>query len=77
MMVEPMTLTGATLAALAASKFVEAAAKQVGDVVTPAVLKRAGNQVDAMWARVKRHFAGDKKAERAIAQIEKGEEPAQ
>ena len=77
MMVVPMILTGATLAALAASKFVEAAAKQVGDVVTPAVLKRAGNQVDAMWARVKRHFAGDKKAERAIAQIEKGEEPAQ
>ena len=75
-MVEPAALTSATLAALAASKFVEAAAKKVGDVVAPAVLKRAGSQVDAMWAKVKRHFVGDKKAERAIAQIEQGESAA-
>ena len=76
---DPVTLTGAMLAALAASKFIEAAAKQVGDVVTPAVLKRAGAQVDAMWARLKQHFVrdkGDKKAARAITQIEQGENAA-
>ena len=66
-MVEPVSLTGAALMTLAASKFVETAAEkaaaQLGTGVTAAVLKKAGTQVDAMWARVKRHFAGNKKAE--------------
>lgn len=69
-MVEPVSLTGAMLVAMAASKFVETAAAKASEVVTPAVLKQAGTQVDAMWQRVKRHFAGNGKAERAIAQIE-------
>ncbi len=75
-MVEPVSLTGAALVTLAASKFVETAAEkaaaQLGTGVTAAVLKKAGTQVDAMWARVKRHFAGNKKAEGAIAQVEAG-----
>lgn len=69
-MVEPVSLTGAMLAALAASKFVETAAAKASEVLTPAVLKQTGTQIDAMWQRVKRHFAGNGKAERAIAQIE-------
>ncbi|CAN5739956.1 hypothetical protein BH23CYA1_BH23CYA1_06780 [soil metagenome] len=69
-MVEPVSLTGAMLAALAASKFVETAAAKASEVVMPAVLKQAGTQVDAMWQRVKRHFAGNGKAESALAQIE-------
>lgn len=40
--------------------------------MTAAVLKKAGTQVDAMWQRVKQHFAGNRKAEGAIAQIEAG-----
>ncbi len=69
-MVEPVSLTGAALVALAASKFVEKAAEKVSEVVTPAVLKQAGKPVDAMWQRVKQHFAGNGKAERAIEQVE-------
>ena len=74
-MVEPVSLTGAALVALAASKFVETAAEkaaQMGEGVTKAALKKAGSQVDAMWARVKRHFAGNKKAEAAIVAVEEG-----
>lgn len=76
-MVEPVsTIAGATLVALAASKFVgkaaEKAAEKLGDEVIPAALKQAGKQVDSMWQRVKLHFAGNKRAERAIAQIEAG-----
>lgn len=74
-MVEPMSLTGATLVALAANKFVESTAKQLGDVVTPAVLKQAGKQIDVMWAKVKQHFTGNKKAENAIAQVEADRSP--
>lgn len=69
-MVEPVSLTGATLIVMAASKFVGKAAEKLGEVVAPAVLKQAGTQVDAMWQRVKGHFAGNQKAERAIAQVE-------
>ena len=75
-MVEPVSLTGAALVALAASKFVETAAEkaaeQLGGGVTAAVLKKAGTQVDAMWQRVKQHFAGNRKAEGAIAKVEAG-----
>ncbi|MGB7088363.1 MAG: hypothetical protein WBD47_22600 [Phormidesmis sp.] len=76
-MVEPVsTIAGATLVALAASKFVEKAAEKaaekLGDEVIPAALKQAGKQVDSMWQRVKLHFAGNKRAERAIARIEAG-----
>jgi hypothetical protein len=69
-MVEPVSLTGAALVALAASKFVEKSAEKLGEGVTPAVLQKAGKQVDALWLRVKQHFVGNGKAERAIAQIE-------
>ena len=75
-MVDPASLTGATLVSLAASKFVEATAKQLGDVVTPAVLKQAGSQIDAMWQKIKQHFAGNKKAEAAISQVETRCSPA-
>ena len=69
-MVEPASLTAAALVAIASSKFVEKSVEKVAEVVTPAVLKRAGTQVDAMWGRLKQHFAGNKRAEKAIAQVE-------
>lgn len=75
-MVEPVSLTGAALVAIAASKFVETAAEkaaeQLGGGMTAAVLKKAGKQVDAMWQRLKQHFAGNQRAEGAIAQLETG-----
>lgn len=69
-MTDPVTLTAAGIAALAASKFVEVAANKAAEIVTPAVLKTAGSQIEALWTRIKRHFAGNKRAEAAIAQIE-------
>jgi hypothetical protein len=69
-MTDPVTLTTATLVALAASKFVETAAAKAGEVATPAILKTAGEPIDQLWQRIKRHFAGDKKAEKAITEVE-------
>ncbi|NER79080.1 MAG: hypothetical protein F6K42_05775 [Leptolyngbya sp. SIO1D8] len=69
-MTDPVTLTTATLVALAASKFVEAAAAKAGEVVTPAILKQAGEPIDQLWQRIKRHFAGDQKAEKAMTEVE-------
>jgi phosphoribosylformylglycinamidine (FGAM) synthase PurS component len=67
-MSDPVTLTTATLVALAASKFVETAAAKVGEVATPAVLKQAGSQIDQLWGRIKAHFAKKPKAEAAKAE---------
>ena len=69
-MTDPVTLTASTLVAIAASKFVEAAAKKAGDVVAPSALKAAGAPIEALWSRIKEHFAGNKRAKAAIAQIE-------
>ena len=75
-MVEPVSLTGAALMAVAASKFVETAAEKaatvLGEGVSAAVLKKAGSQIEAMWLRVKRHFAPNKKAAGLMAQVEAG-----
>ena len=75
-MVEPVSLTGTALMAIAASKFVEVAAEKaatvLGEGVSAAVLKKAGTQVDAMWQRVKRHFAPNQKAAGLLAQVEAG-----
>ncbi|MEL7349935.1 MAG: hypothetical protein AAF171_13870 [Cyanobacteria bacterium P01_A01_bin.116] len=67
-MTEPITT--AALVAVAASGFVGSAAKKAAEVVAPAALKAAGAQVGKLWGRIKQHFAGDEKAERAIAQVE-------
>jgi phosphoribosylformylglycinamidine (FGAM) synthase PurS component len=75
-MSDPVTLTTATLVALAASKFVETAAAKVGEVATPAVLKQAGSQIDQLWSRIKAHFAGKPKAEAAIVAVEKEQSEA-
>ena len=69
-MSDPITLTASTLVAIAASNFIEATASKTSEVVTSAVLQRAGTQVDQLWQRIKQHFVGDKKAEKAIAQVE-------
>lgn len=69
-MTDPITLTTATIVALAASKFVETAATKAGEVATPAILKTAGGQIDQLWQRIKQHFAGDQKAEKAITEVE-------
>lgn len=69
-MTDPVTITTATIIALAASKFVEAAATKAGEIAAPAVLTQAGNQVEKLWTRIKQHFAGNKRAESAIAQVE-------
>jgi len=69
-MTDPVTLTTATIVALAASKFVETAAAKAGEVATPAILKKAGEPIDALWQRIKRHFAGNPKAEKAITEVE-------
>ncbi len=73
---EPVSLTGAALMAIAASKFVEVAAEKaatvLGEGASAAVLKQAGTQVDAMWQRVKRHFAPNQRAAGLLAQIEAG-----
>ncbi len=75
-MVEPVSLTGAALMAVAASKFVEVAAEKaatvLGEGASAAVLKQAGTQVEAMWQRVKRHFAPNQKAAGLLAQVEAG-----
>ncbi|WP_008317917.1 hypothetical protein [Leptolyngbya sp. PCC 6406] len=73
-MTDPITVTA--IAAIAASKFLETAASKAGETVTPAVLKRAGAQVDALWQRIKRHFAGNPRAEAAIAQVETAQSEA-
>jgi len=69
-MTDPVTLTTSAIVALAASKFIETAAAKAGEVATPAILKKAGGQIDQLWQRIKRHFAGDKKAEKVIAEVE-------
>ena len=69
-MSDPVTLTTATLIALAASKFVETAAAKVGEIASPAVLKKAGTHIDQLWSRIKAHFAGNQKVEQAIAAVE-------
>lgn len=69
-MTDPVTLTTATLVALAASKFVETAAVKASEVATPAILKKAGEPIDRLWQRIKRHFAGNQRAEKAIAEVE-------
>lgn len=69
-MTDPVTLTTGAIVALAASKFVETAAAKAGEVATPAILKKAGEPIDALWQRIKRHFAGNPKAEKAIAKVE-------
>jgi len=69
-MTDPITLTTGAIVALAASKFIETAAAKAGEVATPAILKKAGEPIDALWQRIKRHFAGDKKAEKAITEVE-------
>lgn len=75
-MLEPASLTGAALMAVAASKFVEKAAEKaatvLGEGVSTAVLKQAGSQVEAMWQRVKQHFAPNQKATALMAQVEAG-----
>lgn len=69
-MTDPVTLTTATLVALAASKFVETAAVKASEVATPAILKKAGEPIDRLWQRIKRHFAGNQEAEKAITEVE-------
>ncbi|PZO21727.1 MAG: hypothetical protein DCF25_04595 [Leptolyngbya foveolarum] len=75
-MVEPVSLTGAALMAIAASKFVEVAAEKaatvLGEGASAALLKQSGTQVDAMWQRVKRHFAPNQRAAGLLAQVEAG-----
>ena len=75
-MVEPVSLAGSALMAVAASKFVDAAAEKaatvLGEGVSTAVLKKAGSQIEAMWQRVKRHFAPNKKAAGLMTQVEAG-----
>ena len=61
---------------LAASKFIETAAKQAGDIVTPLALQKASAHVSRMWELIKQHFAGNKRATLAIAQVEKDQSEA-
>ena len=70
-MTDPVTLTTGAIVALAASKFVETAAAKAGEVATPAILKKAGEPIDALWQRIKRHFAekSDQRSEKAIEAI--------
>ena len=62
--------------AVAASKFVDTAAEKaatvLGEGVSAAVLKKAGSQIEAMWKRVKQHFAPNQKAAALMAQVETG-----
>ena len=69
-MTEPITLTAATIVALAASKFIESASKKVGEELGSTVLTKAGDQVNQLWQRIKTHFTGNKRAEAAITQVE-------
>lgn len=69
-MTDPITLTTSTIVILAASKFVETAAAKAGEMATPAILKKAGEPIDLLWQRIKRHFAGNQKVEKAIAEVE-------
>ena len=69
-MTEPITLTAATIVALAASKFIESASKKVGEELGSPVLTTAGDQVNQLWQRIKTHFTGNKRAEAAITQVE-------
>ncbi|MGP1382040.1 MAG: hypothetical protein ACTS2F_00690 [Thainema sp.] len=69
-MTDPVTLTAAGIAAIAASKFVEAAAGKAAEITTPAMLKTAGSQIEALWKRIKQHFTGNKRMEKAITRVE-------
>lgn len=52
-MAAPVTVTA--ILAIAASRFVETATNKAGELVAPAVLQRAGAQVDKLWGRIKAH----------------------
>ncbi len=71
-----LSLAGSALMAVAASKFIDAAAEKaatvLGEGVSAAVLKKANTQIDAMWQRVKQHFAPNQKAAGLMAQVEAG-----
>ena len=75
-MTDPVTLTAASIMAIAASKFVGKAAEKAAETVAPAVLKGAGTQIDNLWGRIKRHFSGNKRAETAIVQVEQDQSEA-
>lgn len=75
-MTDPVTLTAATLTALAASKFVGKAAEKAAEVVAPAVLKQASDKISELWETIKQKFAGNERAETALAKVEAGDEAA-
>ena len=76
-MAEPVTtITVATLTAVAASKFVERATEKAMDFVGPEVLKQAGGPVAKLWDLIKQKFAGNSRAEEALAKVEAGDEGA-
>ena len=75
-MIDPELLNPSLMVTLAASKFIETAAKQAGDIVTPLALQKASAHVSRMWELIKQHFAGNKRATLAIAQVEKDQSEA-
>lgn len=75
-MAEPVTITVATLTAVAASKFVERATEKALDVVGPEVLKQAGGPVGKLWDLIKQKLAGNQPAEAALAGVEAGDAEA-
>ena len=75
-MPEPVTITVATLTAVAASKFVERATEKAIDVVGVEVLKQAGGPVGKLWDLIKQKLAGNQRAEEALAGVEAGDAEA-
>ena len=75
-MAEPVTITVATLTAVAASKFVERATEKAIDVVGLEVLKQAGGPVGKLWDLIKQKLAGNQRAEEALAGVEAGDAEA-
>lgn len=75
-MTDPVTLTTGAIVAIAASKFIEGAGAKVGELVTGGTLKQAGTQVSKLWKLIKGKFAGNQRAEEALAKVEAGDASA-
>ncbi len=75
-MAEPVTITVATLTAVAASKFVERATEKAIDVVGLEMLKQAGGPVGKLWDLIKQKLSGNQRAEEALAGVEAGDAEA-
>lgn len=66
----PPSISARTLITLATSQFVEAAAQQGGYILDTAEANSEREYGEQLWKLIKEHFAGNKPAEKTIAQIE-------